>query len=141
MIRTIAAHARRAPAGTDRSSPPPEAVREHGAGPTRSQFADDPEMASILEEFLSRLDGQVEAMRKSHAEGRPEELQRLAHMLKGAAGSYGYPSLTQACRVLEDAAKARRGDEVRRDIDDVAAVVQAIQNGSVAYASVGEVLE
>jgi len=139
LLQTIATYAGKKTNGGGETAGPPEqssALRDTGIV---SEFADDPEMAPILEGFVGRLAGQVEAMREAHAEGRHEELQRLAHKLKGAAGSYGYPSLTQACRVLEDAAKARRVDEARRDIDDVAAVIQAIQNGSAAYASVGEV--
>ena len=71
-----------------------------------SQFINDPDMASILETFMGRLPGHVEAMRHAHADGQHRELQRLAHQLKGAGGSYGYPSLTEAARVLEDGAKA-----------------------------------
>jgi CheY-like chemotaxis protein/HPt (histidine-containing phosphotransfer) domain-containing protein len=100
-----------------------------------SQFAGDPEMAEILELFVHRLAGQVAAMRESFALGNYEHLQRLAHGLKGSGGSYGYPSLTEACRMLEHAVRAREIEAARAALDWVAAVCQAIQNGYVPCAA------
>ena len=50
------------------------------------QFADDPELATILGQFVDSLEGQVDAMPQAYADGRQEEFQR-AHRLKGAGGS------------------------------------------------------
>jgi CheY-like chemotaxis protein len=94
-----------------------------------SQYINDPDIASILETFISRLAVQVEAMRHAHADGQRRELQRLAHQLKGAGGSYGYPSLTEAARVLEDAAKAQDRTTEGAALEVLAAVNRAIQDG------------
>jgi PAS domain S-box-containing protein len=94
-----------------------------------SQYIDDPEMASILEGFVERLPGQADAMRQAYAAGCYEELQRMAHKLKGAGGSYGYPSLTHACALLESAAKHRNAATAGTALDDISNLVQAIQNG------------
>ena len=99
-----------------------------------SAFRDDPEMVMILGEFIGRLNGQVAAMRQAYDDERYEELQRLAHRLKGAGGSYGYPLLTDASKKLEDAGKARDGDAAKTAIDDVAAMCAAIQRGYAPYA-------
>ena len=45
-------------------------------------------------------------MSKALANNGFEELRRLSHQLKGAGGGYGYTSLTEKARQLEDAAKA-----------------------------------
>jgi HPt (histidine-containing phosphotransfer) domain-containing protein len=68
-------------------------------------------------------------MRQTLSVGQYEELQRCAHKLKGAGGSYGYPLLTDACKVLEDAAKLRDESKCSMAIDAVAALSRAIQNG------------
>jgi PAS domain S-box-containing protein len=99
-----------------------------------SQFAADPEMAMILGEFVGRLESQVEAMRHVQAGGRREELQRLAHRLKGAGGSYGYPVLTEAGKSLEDAAKAQDDLAAHAAIEHIAALCQAVQRGFAADA-------
>ncbi|MEN6557213.1 MAG: PAS domain S-box protein [Thermoguttaceae bacterium] len=92
-----------------------------------SQFAEDSEIAEILPGFVGRLAGQLDAMRQSLASGQHDELRRLAHKLKGAGGSYGYPSLTEACAALEQAASAQTGETAALDV--VAATIQAVQNG------------
>ena len=102
-----------------------------------SQFSDDPEMATILGEFVGRLDGQVEAMRQAYADGQHEELQRLAHRLKGAGGSYGYPLLTDAGKQLEDAVKAGDDGAAKAAIETIAAMCRAIQNGYAPNALAG----
>ncbi len=94
-----------------------------------SQYADDPDIAEILGSFVARLAAQIDAMREEHRAGRHEDLQRLAHKLKGAGGSYGYPYLTELCRTLEEAAKTRDAAAEAASLDAVAALVQAIQQG------------
>jgi CheY-like chemotaxis protein len=105
-----------------------------------SQYINDPDMASILETFIGRLADQVEAMRHAYADGQHRELQRLAHQLKGAGGSYGYPSLTEAARVLEDAAKAQEGTAEGAALEALAAVSLAIQRGYATHIPAGRIL-
>jgi HPt (histidine-containing phosphotransfer) domain-containing protein len=83
------------------------------------------------------LNGQVAAMRQAYADARLEELQRLAHRLKGAGGSYGYPLLTDASKRLEDAVKARDSRAAETAIDEIAAMCQAIQRGYAPHALTG----
>jgi len=73
----------------------------------RSAFADNPVIARILPGFFGSLDARVQALRAALAANQFEELRRLAHQIKGAGGSYGYPSITEAARKLE--ADAREG--------------------------------
>ena len=128
LLQTIAAYVGRKIAdGADAAGPTPELSRDDEA--VVSQFADNPEIATILGDFVERLAGQVDAMREAHAAGRHEELQRAAHRLKGAGGSYGYPSLTDACKLLEDAAKAGDNAAAGAALEAVAALGQAIQIG------------
>ena len=66
-----------------------------------SQFADDPQLANILPGFIERLPCQLDALCKALEEERLEDAERLAHRLKGAGGSYGYPTLSEVARSLE----------------------------------------
>jgi CheY-like chemotaxis protein len=103
-----------------------------------SQFINDPDVAGILPGFVSRLDGQLAAMRDAFAGNHQEELQRLAHRLKGSGGSYGYPSLTEACRDLEDASKTHNRAIANTALDTVAEIIDAIHNGYNADALAGK---
>ncbi len=74
------------------------------------RIADDADLAEIIDIFVSELPGKLIAMREALANQHHEELQRLAHQLKGAGGSYGYPQLTQVSKKVEDAAKIQDVD-------------------------------
>lgn len=116
LVRTIAKHA-----------------TEPGEGEVVvSLYADDPEMAIILEAFVWRLGGQVSAMGEALADRRYDDLRRLAHGLKGAGGGYGYPALSDASKTLEDAATAGDSQTAALAIDNVARLCRAIEN---AYAT------
>ena len=105
-----------------------------------SQFIDDPDMAPIIGGFVERLAGQLDAMRQTLDNGQHDQLRRLAHTLKGAGGSYGYPSLTEACRGLEEAAKQQDGAAAGAALAAVAVQIRAIQKGCPAGATMGETL-
>jgi len=75
--------------------------------PLLSDFADDEEMMEIIEPFVSGLDERVATMQQALASSDYEALSCVAHQLKGAAGGYGYPSISDAAKVLELGAKSR----------------------------------
>ena len=79
----------------------------------RSEFAEDPEMAEAIERFQSRLPSQLKMMDEALRHNDYEQLRRLAHQLKGAAGGYGYPSLTDVARTLEVAAETADTEAAR----------------------------
>ncbi|MFO0974473.1 MAG: Hpt domain-containing protein [Phycisphaerae bacterium] len=88
---------------------------ERGA-PLVSTLAGDPEMADLLEMFVAELPDRVRALQAALAASDMTTLQRLAHQLKGAAGGYGFPTITDAARTLEMSVKAQRSvEELRRD--------------------------
>jgi len=97
-----------------------------------SQFADDPEMAPILGRFVDRLAGHERAMQGALDGGRLDDLQRLAHQLKGSGGSYGYPALTDAAGDLEQAAKARDSEAARSALARLAELCESVRNGLAA---------
>ncbi|MBS1259574.1 MAG: Sensor histidine kinase RcsC [Candidatus Scalindua arabica] len=71
-----------------------------------SEYADDADLVELIDEFAAGLEADVESMRKVLESGDHDGLRRLAHQMKGAGGSYGYPMLTEAAKAIEEAAKA-----------------------------------
>ena len=121
-----------------REQSPPDSQGEAAAGASsaggkveviHSDFADDPDLPELIDKFAAGLPGQVEQMRADLANGCFQELRRLAHQLKGAGGSYGYPTLTDAAKCLEDAAEAPDTEDAILAMKNLIDLVQSIVAG------------
>ncbi|MDB4973731.1 MAG: luxQ 3, partial [Myxococcaceae bacterium] len=66
-----------------------------------SELAGEPEMAAVIAKFVERMPDRVRALSDAASKGDRLLLSRLAHQLKGAAGGYGFPSITRTAGVLE----------------------------------------
>ena len=71
----------------------------------RSIYEDDPDMIDIVREFANELPGRAESVESLLQQGDLDELQRLAHQLKGAGGGYGFAPVTEVAAALEQALK------------------------------------
>lgn len=80
--------------------------------PLKSEFADDPELSDLVEMFIEGLPSRIENLNVAMQTGDGESLRRLAHQLKGAAGGYGFPSITEKARMLEAALNAEGGSAI-----------------------------
>ena len=94
-----------------------------------SQFVNDPQLAGILSGFVERLSGQLDALCKALEEERFEDVERLAHRIKGVGGSYGYPTLSNVANSLELAAKTQDVAGAAAALAGVKEVCTAIQTG------------
>ena len=129
LIAAVATWARKVPVWESYARTPGVAAPEPQAGVLASEFASDPEMASLMDNFVAGLSGQAASMRQAFQAGCHEELRRLAHQLKGAGGGYGYPSLTDAASVLEEAAKAADTEAEALALQRLAELCQAVLRG------------
>lgn len=76
--------------------------------------------------FVEELDEDVGAMRTALAERDLDRLSTLAHRLKGAAGSYGFPEITRQAALLEAALRGgRTPDEVACELASLEAICSA----------------
>ena len=88
--------------------------------PLVSEFADDPDIADILSEFVRLLGDRASALTGALARNDLEALKRVVHQLKGAAGGYGFPSITEQAKCVEDAmANAGDGTELKSAVDSL----------------------
>lgn len=71
--------------------------------PIRSHYEDDADMLELVREFAGEIPSRVLRLMELLAERDFEELQRIAHQLKGAGGGYGFPQITEAAASLEGA--------------------------------------
>ena len=71
-----------------------------------SDFADDPDFHELLEMFAESISEHRREFETSHRDGDIQQLQALAHKLKGAGGGYGFPEMTTLAAELETACKS-----------------------------------
>jgi len=111
--------------------PKPEAASSQGppGEGIRSEFADDPVIAPILDRFVSGLDERTRLMAEALERGDFDGLGQLAHQLKGAGGGYGYPTLTELARDLEQAAGAADASAAARMLKAIEDVCRAVARG------------
>jgi HPt (histidine-containing phosphotransfer) domain-containing protein len=94
-----------------------------------STYAGDADLVPIVMEFVSCLPERIRAMRNDLSSGSFADLERLAHQLKGAGGSYGYPRLTGLAGSLEEAARVQDGEGAEKVLGELENLCEAIAEG------------
>jgi HPt (histidine-containing phosphotransfer) domain-containing protein len=89
--------------------------------PLYSEYRSDPEMVELIEFFLQELSQQAVNIDQAFEMGDVQRLRVLSHQLKGAAGGYGYPSISASAGAVESAVLA---DEA--NLSNVAEHVEAL---------------
>ena len=82
-----------------------------------SELTDDEDMVELVERFVGSLGAQATKLDDAQSANDRESIRRIAHQIKGAAGGYGFPSITTAASVLEHA--AREGDSIDQPLAEV----------------------
>ena len=85
--------------------------------------------AGIIAEFVGQLLQRLTELLQAAANNQWDALQRAAHQLKGAGGSYGYPCLTDAARDLESHAKQQDAEAAMLALSSLARLCERIQTG------------
>ena len=70
-----------------------------------SELADD-DMQELVEMFVGELPDRIAAIEKVIDQQDLAALGMLAHQLKGSAGGFGFPTISDAATLLESSAKA-----------------------------------
>jgi HPt (histidine-containing phosphotransfer) domain-containing protein len=78
-----------------------------------SSLASDPDsdLLELVDQFVQEMPDRIEALESQSRNRNWEELTKLAHQLKGAAGSYGFEVITPCAQRLESAAKAAQEED------------------------------
>ena len=85
-----------------------------------SSLAGDPELGEIVDMFVEEMPGRIAAILEQLNAANWEGLQRTAHQLKGAAGSYGFDMITPCAGKLESAVRVSEPEErIRAAVDEL----------------------
>lgn len=90
-----------------------------------SPLALEPDLAELVEIFVADLPARLAEIRHFVQFADWAEARRLAHQLKGAGGSYGFPHLSAAALALEQAVK-RATEDPAEPSNDVAEALQGL---------------
>jgi HPt (histidine-containing phosphotransfer) domain-containing protein len=95
---------------TTATLPEDERLESQAPAPARlvSDYATEPEMQELITLFVKGLPAQVLALDEAMQRGDAASITRLAHQLKGAAGGYGFPTITDAAGRVECVANDNR---------------------------------
>ncbi|MGD9649049.1 MAG: Hpt domain-containing protein [Pirellulales bacterium] len=107
------------------------AAQATAAAPIYSTLANDRELADLVELFVDELPRRVAFLRSLFAAGDRDELERMAHQLKGAAGSYGFEAITPAAaRVEQTVACGEPFAEIAEALEELIALCEAARAGA-----------
>lgn len=99
--------------------------------PLYSDLSHDPDLGGIVAIFVEEMPDRIAAIERAFEAANWDSVQRLAHQMKGAAGSYGFDAITPYALRLEYAARARNDHlELRTALDEFVGVCQRIRTGS-----------
>jgi signal transduction histidine kinase/DNA-binding response OmpR family regulator len=135
LLRALAGHLIGANVEQPQVQPTPAASKATEPEPTRvaetavvcSEFADDPEMKQLVEEYVGRLPGEVAKLRTMLDAGEIDNLRRVAHQLKGSGGGYGFDQITELASVADQLIKegAQIG-QIRSQIDQLIEYIRKV---------------
>jgi HPt (histidine-containing phosphotransfer) domain-containing protein len=95
-----------------------------------SNLDGDPDLGEIVAMFVDEMPGRVERFTTLARTGDWAQLQTVAHQLKGAAGSYGFTTITPLARQLELAIREGASErEIREAIDALTAACSRVRYG------------
>ena len=87
--------------------------------PIRSDFADDPDFAELLDFFFHSVNEKIPLLQSAWEARDIGSLQTYAHQLKGSGGGYGFDGLTPVAFAVEEACKAGDLDLVESSLPDL----------------------
>ncbi len=106
---------------------------DRSATPIRSEFADDPEMAELVTEFVSVLPSRMASLAQQLDRQDLPAVQRTLHQLKGAGGGYGFREITTSAAGAELALKNHGSlDSIHSEIQSLLELVRSIDGYETA---------
>jgi HPt (histidine-containing phosphotransfer) domain-containing protein len=89
----------------------------------------DADLREVVEEFVRGLQVRIAELKQAHEHMDWDHLVTLAHRLKGAAGSYGYPDISQLCAEMERRFRAHESDAFTDWMDRLSQMAVAADEG------------
>ena len=100
-------------------------------GPLYSSMGNDPDFGELVKMFVEEIPNRIETITSALNKEDRELLQRTAHQLKGAMGSYGFDAATPYAARLEEAVRdGLVGEELETVVGELTDLCNMVQPGS-----------
>jgi HPt (histidine-containing phosphotransfer) domain-containing protein len=90
---------------------------------------EDASLRDLVQEFVEALPQRLEELRRAYESLDWDQLAVLAHRLKGAAGSYGYPDLSRLAAEMEEMFRLHQAEHFAQWLDRLRALIVAAKAG------------
>ena len=87
----------------------------------------DAEIEDIIPIFFEKLHEEIEAALESLEQGNYEDIQIWGHTLKGAGSGYGFDTISEIGKSLEQAAKTRDSEDARNLVNQLFTYVERVE--------------
>jgi len=87
----------------------------------------DPDLADLIPGFLDNRRKDLATIQEALDRNDFETVRVLGHSMKGAGGGYGFDAITDIGAALEEAAKDRQPDGIRRGLRDLADYLDRVE--------------
>ncbi|MBI3329545.1 MAG: Hpt domain-containing protein [Nitrospinae bacterium] len=87
----------------------------------------DAELQELIPGYLDNRQADIQALREALEQGDYETIRILGHSMKGSGGGYGFDAITEIGSALEQAAKDREPDAIRRWVGELVTYLERVQ--------------
>ena len=101
------------------------------AEPLYSSFGADPDLGELVELFVREIPLRIEELRAGVDTANWSDVRRVAHQLKGAAGSYGFDEVTPYADCVESLVRRQEPEEqIRGAVESLVAICRRMRPGA-----------
>lgn len=86
----------------------------------------DPDLLDIIPTFLENRKKDIRSILEALGNNDYETIRILGHSMKGSGGGYGFDVITDIGRSLEEAAKEKNADEVKKWIEELSSYLEHV---------------
>ncbi len=89
----------------------------------------DPELEDLIPGYLENRHKDINSIREALGKGDYDVVQRLGHSMKGSGGGYGFDDITNIGKFLEQAAKDRDSEGIRKFVSELKTYLDYVEVG------------
>lgn len=98
--------------------------------PLYSTIGTDPDFQELVTLFVQEMPERIQKILDCLNQGNLEDLHRLCHQLKGSAGGYGFPPISEAAAKVVDALRNHSPEEqIWQTVSDLLQLCQRARAG------------